>query len=198
MITVQIDDREVQILATDAPGRIQRAIVRALNRSIGAARTAMIRAVAQDTGLKSRDVREALTLTKATTGIPAAALAASLKRIPLVAFNARGPEPSRGKGRGVSYRLPGSVGRNPNAFLATMKSGHRGVFIRASALNNIPATHRRPRLPLIELHGPSVSRPFLRYRSLGEAKAEEAFLSNFEHELVFSGTEPTGDGGTSE
>src|SRR6185295_6722251 len=112
------------------PDRVTRATVRALNRGIASARTLMVREIARDTGLKSADVRNALPMREATANNLTATLAASLKRIPLIKFNARGPEPSRGKGRGVTYRLTGSRGRHPNAFIATMGSGHRGVFAR--------------------------------------------------------------------
>ena len=78
------------------------AMVRALNRSISSGRTVMVREIARDTGLKSKDVRDAMRLQEATLNRPEASLGAGLKRIPLVDFQARGPEPSRGRGRGVS------------------------------------------------------------------------------------------------
>jgi hypothetical protein len=114
------------------PERTKKAMVRALNRGINAARTVMVSRISKDTGLRSKDVRDALRMTPATYDRPVARMATSLKRIPLIKFGARGPEPSRGKGRGVSYKLGGQgKQRVPNAFIATMPSGHRGVFVRA-------------------------------------------------------------------
>src|SRR4051812_44359092 len=106
------------------------ATARALNRSIASARTAMVRAVAQDMGLKVAGVRERSFLYEAAPGHLEASLRFSLKRMPLIEFGAKGPVPSRGRGRGVTYRLGGATKRASNAFIATMASGHRGVFQR--------------------------------------------------------------------
>ncbi len=156
------------------PRRAQKIIVRALNRGIDSARTAMVREIATDTGLKSKDVRDALSLQHANFETPEARLGARLKRLPLIAFGARGPEPSRGKGRGVSYRLgTGGRGRVENAFIATMRSGHRGVFKRTG----------KKRLPIQELFGPSLGHVFGKYRAVGRARAEEVFMTNLTHDL---------------
>lgn len=190
MITVRIDDRDVGILCQEAPGRIQRAIVRALNRAAGSARTAMVREIARDTGLKSGTVRDQVPVRKATLTEPSATISATLKRIPLIDFKARGPEPSRGKGRGVSYNLPSGAGRNPNAFIATMGSGHRGVFVRAASSTKTSAGAWSKNLPIFQLFGPSLGHVFIKYQPVGIAKAEDAFIANLKHELVFVGTEP--------
>jgi hypothetical protein len=158
------------------PLRSGRAMVRALNRAINSGRTVMVRAIAKDMGLKSTDVRNALRLAEASLAKPEARLAASLKQIPLIKFNARGPEPSRGKGRGVSYRLPGGRGRIPSGFIATMRSGHRGVFTRKGS----------GRLPIEEKFGPSIGHVFRKYRPQGLARAKEAFAKNFAHEMEFA------------
>lgn len=153
-----------------------RALVRALNRSMASARTAMTRAIASDTGLKAGDARSAMVLRNASFSSLTASLTASSKRIPLIQFKARGPEPSRGRGRGVSYQLPGGRNIIPNAFITTVGSGHRGVFVRVG----------KGRLPIRELFGPSVGRVFIKFRDIGVAKAQETFASNFEHELAFA------------
>jgi len=154
------------------PKRVQTAAVRSLNRGINSARTVMVREIAKDTGLRSGDVTKALRLRLATAAQPEAALAASLKRIPVIQFRATGPEPSRGKGRGVKAKVSGST-RYPHAFIATMPTGHRGVFAR----------RRTARLPIKELFGPSLGRVFAKYRPIGLARAVEAFKQNFTHEL---------------
>ena len=100
-----------------------------------------------------------------------AQLAASLKRIPLIRWNARQV------GRGVSYRLKGGRGRHPNAFIAAMRSGHRGVFVRGTTRG----------LPIKELFGPSLGHVFQKYRPEGEARVEEVFRTTLDHELVVRG-----------
>jgi hypothetical protein len=177
MIDVSISGDQAIILDfKDRPQSVTKALVRAMNRSMASGRTIMVREIAGDTKLKSKDVRDAMPLSEATLSRPEARLSASLKKIPLIRFQARGPEPSRGKGRGVTYRLgAGSRERIPNAFIATMKSGHRGVFKRVTS----------KRLPLIQLYGPSLGRVFEKFRAAGLARTLEAFEKNFDHELQF-------------
>lgn len=158
------------------PERTRKAMVRALNRGINAARTVLVSRIAKDTALKSKDVRDALKVRQATFNKPEARIATSLKRIPLIKFGARGPEPSRGRGRGVSYRVGGSgKQRVTNAFIATMGTGHRGVFARKGT----------GRLPIRELQGPSIGHVFAKYRPEARGIAQEFFDRNFDRELKF-------------
>lgn len=158
------------------PTKAQRAVVRAINRGIVAARTQIARDIARDSGLKVGDVKDAVRQRNATLGSPAARLATGLTRIPLVKFSARGPEPSRGRGRGVSYKLgTGSRGRVETAFLATMGSGHRGVFKRAS----------KKRLGIVELYGPSLGQVFAKYRAAALERGLEVFTNTLDHELDY-------------
>lgn len=150
------------------------AIARALNRSIASGKTAMVRLIADDMRLKQADIRDKLTITPATPTRLVATLGASMKRIPVMAFNARGPVPSRGKGRGVTARTP--AGRYPHAFIATVGAGHTGVFERKGTA----------RLPIRELFGPSIGHVFEKYRPQGLARAEEQLVKNVSHELRFA------------
>lgn len=158
------------------------AIARALNRSAGSAKTAMVRVIAADLGLKAGDVRDHVVVKEARPDNLTATFFASGKRLPLIDFRARGPEPSRGKGRGVSARLPGGAGRYPNAFIATMGSGHRGVFVRRPGSG---------RLPITELHGPSIAQSFRKNVSIGAARAKEQLIKNIQSELRFAMSKPT-------
>lgn len=186
MISIEMRGQD-SILAEfrDYTGKTTRAMIRALNRAIAAARTVMVREIARDTGIKQADVRDAIRMQEATFGRPQARLAASIDRIPLIDFQARGPVPSRGRGHGVSYRLERGRERNPHAFIATMRSGHRGVFMRLG----------RTRLPITELHGPSLGHVFAKHRPAGLARAQEMFEKTFDHELEFR---RSSDGGGSE
>lgn len=167
------------------PSKLQTAMVRAINRAIGSVQTVMVREMARDLSLKQKDVRDALRLRLAALQRPEAVLGASLKRMKLIDFNAKGPEPSRGKGGGVSYKLTGISNRIPNAFIARMPSGHRGVFIRKA----------KARLGIRELEGPSLGHVFGKYRAMGIARGREVLVPNLQHELAFAGG---GGGGTVE
>jgi hypothetical protein len=122
------------------------AITAAVNRGALAARTTLSRDVATDMRLKVGTVRDKIDLEKARKADPdhAARLLVSARRVPAIEFNARGPEPSRGKGRGVTARLPGSPFRH--AFIARGR-WRRGVFQRTS----------KRQYPIRELMGPSVA-----------------------------------------
>lgn len=156
--------------------RAPQAIVRATNRAAVSARTAMLPPMAQDLSLKQGIVKERVRMYEARVDRPVARLAASLKRIALYDFSAKGPVPSRGKGRGVTARMQGATHRYPEAFIATMRSGHVGVFQRK----------RTARLPIRELFGPSIGRVFIKFRALGRARAIEALQKNIQSEFRFA------------
>jgi hypothetical protein len=170
-----VGDTAVDAALRDYPKKATRAMVRAMNRAVTSGRALMVQRIASDSGLKSGVIRKAIAVRNATAQSLEARIAVGLKRIPLIDFNARGPEPSRGKGRGVSYRLTGGKGRVPMGFIATMKSGHRGVFVRS----------QKSRLPIHELFGPSLGHIFAKYRPEGIARLKEAFATNFAHEMAF-------------
>jgi len=174
--TVTVNSAETARAFDRLQASAPQAIVRALNRSIASAKTAMVRVIAQDTGLKQADVRERVWVREARPDRLVAALQASPARLPLLLYGATGPEPSRGQGRGVRARLKGGAGRYPHAFLATMASGHRGVFQRS----------KTGRLPIGELHGPSIVRVFEKHVAVGTARGEEQLVKNLTWEFRFA------------
>jgi len=157
-------------------------MARALNRAGVSGRTAMARAISKDTGIAYTGVVGQIQIGKATKAQPKVVLQISGKRLPLIDFKARGPEPSRGRGRGVSYTLPGGRGRVPNAFIATMPGGHRGVFVRRAT----------PRLPIRELFGPSLPHVFEKFIPDFTAAATESFAKNLLSELSFEQSKQAG------
>lgn len=162
------------------PARTQRATMRALNRALASGRTAMASAIAKDMGIKVRDAKDAVKADDATMAKLQIALRASLKRLPLSTFSAKGPLPSMGKGRGVSYRIGArGRGRLEHAFLANMKSSHSGVYRRVG----------KARLPIIELFGPSIGRVFEGQRDEVLKVMLETFNARLTHELKFASTE---------
>jgi len=163
--------------AFDRMGRAgQVANARALNRTIASIRAALIPDVASDVGVKQSTAREQFRTESARPDALVARLTVSGKRLPLIDLDARGPEPSKGKGRGVTARAQAGRKRYPTAFIATMRSGHRGVYQRS----------RTSRLPIRELFGPSLPHVFAKYLPKGLAMAEEVLVKNLEHELEFA------------
>jgi hypothetical protein len=161
----------------DAPKRTQTATVRALNRTLTTGKAFLAGLIAKDMGVKTATAKDAIREEKATAEKLRITLRASKKRLALAQFDAKGPEPTRGKGRGVSYRQgSGGRGRVSDAFLATMPTGHRGVYRRSG----------KSRLPIFELYGPSIGHVFDKYREQAIDRMRETFDERLEHELQFA------------
>ena len=163
-------------------------LARAVNRTATSARAAIVPTIARDMGLKQTAVRDRIRVESAAptkADSLRARLFADPRRIPLIEFNATGPEPSKGQGRGVTARIQGGRGRYPQAFIATMRSGHRGVFVRKAPLVGKSRGAWSPNLPIRELRGASVVQVFQKYRSVAEAKAVEVLADNVQRELAY-------------
>jgi hypothetical protein len=157
-----------------APARVERATMRALTRGGTAGRAEMARRIAKDMGMKVGDAKEAVLLQPATLKNLSVRLVASTKRRPLFDFQARQT------GRGVTFRgVGGTRTLVASAFVATMKTGHQGVFLRKG----------KPRLPIRELFGVSVGHVFNRHRAAVVTVITATFDKNLASELKFASTE---------
>jgi hypothetical protein len=175
--TVQLNTSDVERAMRALKAKAPIAIVRALNKSIASAKVVMAREVASDLGLKIGDVKERISLREARLDNFSATLYAHGSPIPLIDFGATGPEPSRGKGRGVTAKLSAKRTRYPHSFIAKMRSGHRGVFTRAEGAK---------RLKILEQHGPSIAYIFGKHVAVGIARGEEQLVKNLKSEFRFA------------
>lgn len=142
---------------------------RAQNRAIQSARTQLTRDVRDDLqGLKAGTVRDRISIFSANKSHPIARLQARTQRVPLVEFGAKGPFPSRGRG---AVRLKGRT--YAHAFMMPRRSGGLGVFERPSG----------PRLPVIELKGPSIYQSAVHHLGPAADRAKEVFAARLEHEM---------------
>lgn len=171
-VRVKFDDREWKRGIAALGRKFPAAARRALKRTGTTARAQVARDIRADTGLKVGAIKEAIRISQ--VGADAIQLEARGGRIPLIQFNARGPEPSKGRGGGVKYRIGKKTGRVPSGFIATMGSGHRGVFKRLTT----------KRLPITELYGPSIMHVFRRLVPSVVPKAREALFKNLRHEFA--------------
>jgi hypothetical protein len=173
--TFRLDTRDLKfalnVLKDRFPAGLRRAVLRAANSG----RVEMARAIAQDTGLGVRRVRDEIGVQRVDEF--GAEISVEGARLPLIDFRARGPEPSRGRGRGVAYRLPGGRATAPRAFIATMRNGHRGVFQREEGA---------ARLPIAELHGPSLAEVFSKLVPIAQERAHAALRTNLMHEISYA------------
>jgi hypothetical protein len=170
-LTVQVKNTGPQMFARLRAAYPQ-AEVRALNRAAVSARTAMVPLMAKDLGVKQGDVKDNVKTRNATLATRFSRLSASLKRLSLYALGAKGPVPSRGKGRGVTVKGK----RYPHAFIATVGAGHTGVFQRRTT----------KRLPIFELRAASLGHVFRKYLEQGRAAALASLAKNIQSELKFA------------
>ncbi|WP_233872455.1 phage tail protein [Paraburkholderia adhaesiva] len=137
------------------PKELARATARAVNKTATQARTSASRDVRkQGYNLRASTIRKALALRRANPAKPAATLRATGRPVPLIDYGARQTK------NGVSVRVKNGRTVLRHAFIATMESGHKGVFERVSK-----TAHRRVSkngktywsgLPIRELFGPSI------------------------------------------
>jgi hypothetical protein len=127
---------------------------RAINKMIAQVKTGAAREI-RDAGykLKVSDIKKGLKLSYATASSLTARVTASGKPIPLAAYGARQTA------KGVSVDVLHGRKVITHAFIATMPSGHKGVFIRVGKQHKKRAGKGGTiwsGLPIKELFGPSV------------------------------------------
>src|SRR5690349_6195993 len=105
-IRLKLDTRNLTraLRRLKANGRI--AIARSLNRAGVTTKTFMARTIAKDLRLKVGDVKDAIAVRDADTQRLRVVVIARGAPLSLMKFGARGPIPSRGKGKGVTAKLP--------------------------------------------------------------------------------------------
>ncbi len=156
IVTAKWDKSGMAALAT---GPLKRAIIRALKKAGATAlrdmRSEAVKRIRQRKRIKPRFISRALSLRRNRSGDIASmawAVDVSGDPVPLVAY------PHRQTARGVSVEVNrGKRTLVKGAFVATMKSGHEGVFRRRG----------KARLPIDELRG---SRPVDALLHKGEAE----------------------------
>lgn len=138
--------RKLQRTFKDFPRVVPKIMSRAINRTSTTARAQIARRIAEKVTIKISDVKKNISRTTATFNRWESILGINTKRLPLMGFKARQTA------KGVSYKVEKTGSRKviSSAFIATMASGHTGVFKRKS--DN--------RLPIVELFGPSLGQVF--------------------------------------
>jgi hypothetical protein len=127
--------REAKELLGRIPGAVERAEIRAVNRAAKAAKTSLVREILSRYNIKRDRVEETISIFGAGAGHPFASVASRGRPRVLSYFRTRpnvesGP-PFRRPGAGVWAQVKKGEGGNiPHAFLARMRSGHVGVFLR--------------------------------------------------------------------
>jgi hypothetical protein len=172
-VTAKLDLREfdaaiARLKAAVAP----RVVASAVTRAGQAGHTQLVRDTSRDMKLKQATVKARTSVSVASATNPAVTISASAKPTPAIEFGARGPEPSRGQGRGVTANLPAR--RFPRAFITRVgRGGHRGVFERVG----------KARLPIREIKGPSVWFVASKHVAAAARRAGDVMRTRLQHEI---------------
>jgi hypothetical protein len=153
----KVDLTDLTKLATELkvgfPQLTNRAVSSTLNKLAGQAKTKASSTIRETYNVKAGDLSKSLIVEKATPSNQTASIVGRGKAgIPLLLFGGRWTRPAkgkRGKIKGSTIGASVEVKRSqrkiiPETFIAQMKSGHQGIFKRAS----------KKRLPIKELFGP--------------------------------------------
>ncbi|MBN1377856.1 MAG: phage tail protein [Gammaproteobacteria bacterium] len=155
LVEITFDQKKLnQLMLTlrGYPKALPKIVTRGINKTATAVRTQIVRGIAENINLKIGDIRKKIILKKASYLRWLAEIFVSGRRIPLISFGARQTK------SGVSYRIDKSTGRKKlaHAFIATMSTGHSGVFKRRG----------KARLPIDERFGPSLGAAYEGAQSL--------------------------------
>ncbi len=143
MASIQITSNADQVIADlkRLPDLIaRRAAAKALNRVLPSTRRKANQEIRSELNLKAGDVNKLLRMRRANASNPEAQLRVEAKRVGLIKFKG-----TRETKRGVSVKPKKKRTVLPKTFIATMSSGHRGVFERKRK-----AGSRSGRLPIAE------------------------------------------------
>lgn len=164
---------------------VERAIPRALNKTVGEVRAKTVaelkKEVGQTTGISTSAFRNSLQETKASRFRLYATLTASGRALPLIGFKARATA------RGVSATAWGKRKVYKGAFIAKMPSGHKGVFKRVPGKFMGSRKGRTKHSEAIkELFGPSLPKEFTKLKILGamERHAVAAWKKHWAREVA--------------
>lgn len=176
-LTISIDSSGAQAVIGTLPRRLRSGTATAINKTVTRTRAFMVKAIAEMTGLPPLYVSPALKTVRASgerlEGEVNAATRMGARMIPILQLRARQLGRGPSVPGGVSFQFAGQTKTLPNAFIATMRSGHRGVFTRVG----------RSRLPIIEEKGPAMRTVFELAAEKGRAFAQQDLIASMAREL---------------
>lgn len=184
-LNVSADLKGITASLTKYVGEQQLAVVRALNKTAMETRTAAsVEVRGAGYNIKSSAIKRSLAIKRASRGNLVVMLTATGKRIPLINYGARQTK------RGVSFSVKNGRQTLRHAFIATMQSGHVGVFQRIGKEHKKVVRNGkkiRTGLPIEELTGPSIPQSLANgaVNKALMAKIREKFPQILRHELAF-------------
>ena len=152
--------------------KLKRAGSRALNKTAVSGRKITVDEVRKEINIKAGAARKQVSLRRSRPSTLKSVLLVKHKPIPLAAYAG-----VRQTKKGVSVQMMKSKPRKlfKGAFIATMPSGHRGVYRRKG----------KGRLPIQELYGPNVQSVFVEKVLLIQDKTLPVLEKNLDHEIRY-------------
>lgn len=148
-----------------------RVLGRALNRTITGVRTDVSSGIRKRLNVKASDVRKVISVRRARAAELSAEIVIAGKGAPLAVFGARQTK----KGVTIKVLRGGARKTIRGAFIATMKSGHKGVFVRRG----------KRQLPIDERFGEAPAQSVLTSTIMNTVttRARERFERELAHEM---------------
>lgn len=148
--SIDIDRQQLAratLLLSSVKNGASRAIARAINKTLDGIKTDASVEIRIIVTARKKDVDRTFSLSRATATRPQGSFRSTGRPLPLIAYSVRQTK------KGVSIQVRRDRPRKviPHAFIATMKTGHRGAFWRQKVNGRIVG-----RLPIEELSGPRV------------------------------------------
>lgn len=150
-------------------------LMRSLNKTLKATHSTAVKAIANNMGVKQQCIKQRLVVNKAQRQKLTAILSAPDKRrLTVLEIDPH----ARQNARGVAYRMGGQKKQIDHAFIATMKSGHRGMYTRKPGAG---------RLPIRELQGTSVAHVFMQpdIQTQMKNRIDDRWQPLIDHELHY-------------
>lgn len=164
---------------------LQKAGVRALNKTATSVRKNSGVEVRKVLNLKAATVKQQLGIKKANAANPVASITSTYKAVPVISFNG-----VRQTKKGVSVKLRKDKPRLlfKGAFIGTMPNGRKGVFRRSSKATRYskgrPKTSS-PNLKIQEMKGPTVQGVFVEKLDLLVAQGNPILDKNLNREIDY-------------
>lgn len=156
-LSIKVDTKGIEASFKKFQADHEKAIIRALNKTAITARADAAKSIrAEGYNIKAAAIKKSFATTKAAKGRLVVVLRATGKPIALIEYGARQTK------SGVSVQVKGGREVLRHAFIATMKSSHKGVFERTGAARlKAPkrvagSKTRRVNVPIVEKFGPSI------------------------------------------
>lgn len=174
----------MEITQRELSAAYRKAGASALNKVAAKARTEAVRAITDRYNVKASDVRKMVEIQSATANkLEALIVVRHTKRMPYIKFPAKQLQ----SGTVVRVRSDRSTIVR-HAFIQTMQSGHKGVFIRKGEKRRMTrgASVGKMRQPIVEMAGPRISTMYKTSGAIDRVKETGKKLYEvLKHELQF-------------